>query len=88
MDGKDTVNTAALPNIKVLRSFRLNGEHLPVGTVVSKDDFPNAGDWAELCTMTPQSATQTDDDVRREPTPRELAGKSDRNAKSATTKMP
>lgn len=67
-------------NLRVLRSFRLNGEHIEAGSVISKDDFgDDKGAWSELCVMNPQTCTQTDDPLHREPTARE---------KAAAKKMP
>lgn len=60
-------------NLLVLRPFRLNGEHIEPGSVVSKDDFAEKGDWSELCVMTPQTCTQTDDPVKRVASPRDRA---------------
>ena len=65
-----------LPNLLVLRPFRLNGEHVAAGSIIPKSAFANTGDWCELCVMVPQTATQTDD------------AKADKNAPRATTKMP
>lgn len=58
-------------NLLVLRPFRLNGEHIELGSVISKDEFADKGDWSELCVMTPQTCTQTDEAVTRTPSPRE-----------------
>ena len=77
---------ADLPNLKVLRPFRLKGEHIEPGSVVSKSDFENAGDWAELVTMTPQTCTQTDEKPTVVPGPKDRG--LDRNAKRGENKMP
>lgn len=60
-------------NLLVLRPFRLNGEHIEPGSIISKDEFADKGDWSELCVMTPQTCTQTDEAVTRVPSPRERA---------------
>jgi hypothetical protein len=67
-------------NLRVLRPFRLNGEHIEAGSVISKDEFgegkhQDIGAWSELCVMNPQTCTQTDDDLVRVPSPREAAAK-------------
>jgi hypothetical protein len=55
-------------NLRVLRAFRLNGEHIAAGSVIPKSDFgDDKGAWSELCIMTPQTCTQTDDAVSRLP---------------------
>lgn len=61
-------DTKVLPNVKVLVSFRLKGEHQPVGRVISKADFaaygePNTGDWQNLVHMNPARAEETDEAV-------------------------
>jgi len=50
-------------NIKALRDFRLNGEAVVKGQVVSKKDFPNKSDWQNICHMTPARAEETSDAV-------------------------
>ena len=35
-------------NLRVLVDILINGEHVATGTVVSKDDFKNKGDWQNL----------------------------------------
>ena len=53
-----------LPNIKVVKSFRLKGKGLPVGTVVAKTDFAKKSDWQNLCQMDPAPrAEETDEKV-------------------------
>jgi hypothetical protein len=78
-----TVVTGKEANLRVLRPFRLNGEHIEPGSVVSKDEFADKGDWSELCVMTPQTCTQTDDPVTRAPSPRERAAAPTKGGKSA-----
>jgi hypothetical protein len=86
-----------LPNLLVLRSFRLRGEHIEAGSVIPKSAFVAAdgtedkGTWSELCSQMPQTCTQTDMAEHIEPTARELraaAAQTDRNAKSGATRMP
>ena len=81
-----------LPNLRVLRSFRLNGEHVEVGSIIAKSMFTmpdgteDKGTWSELCSQMPQTCTQTDDPERYEPSPRErmvLDAGNDRNAPAA-----
>ena len=72
------VVTGKEKNLRVLRPFRLNGEHIEPGSVISKNDFgegkhQDTGAWSELCSMNPQTCTQTDDDLVRVPSPRERA---------------
>jgi len=66
---KDPFNDPKKPNIELVRSVRLKGEHLQgrnpedkgsVGQVVSKKDFPNNDSWKNLCHMEPVRAEQTD----------------------------
>ncbi len=85
-----------LPNLLVLRSFRLNGEHVEVGSVIAKSDFHNSeggedkGTWSELVSMAPQTCTQTDAPVSRVPTARErnAEASTDRNAPAGKNRMP
>ena len=63
-------------NLRVLLSFRLKGEHIQAGSVIAKSEFgDDKGAWSELCTMTPQTCTQTDDALVRVPGPRDRAPK-------------
>lgn len=60
------VVTGKEKNLRVLRSFRLNGEHVAAGSVIPKSDFgDDKGAWSELCVQNPQTCTQTDDKVKR-----------------------
>lgn len=62
------VVTGKEKNLRVLRSFRLDGEHVAVGSVIPKSDFgDDKGAWSELCVQNPQTCTQTDDAVSRLP---------------------
>lgn len=53
-------NDKSLKNLRVLREFRLKGVAQPVGSVIAKSDFDNAGDYMNLCAMNPPRAEQTD----------------------------
>lgn len=77
-------------NLLVLRPFRLNGEHIEPGSIISKDKFADKGDWSELCVMTPQTCTQTDDPVTRALSPRErnAAPKRGKAVETVTPAMP
>jgi hypothetical protein len=85
-----------LPNLLVLRSFRLRGEHIEAGSVIPKSAFvspdgtEDKGTWSELCSQMPQTCTQTDAAEHIEPSPREraAAAASDRNAKGGSNRMP
>jgi hypothetical protein len=48
-------------NLKVLRAIRIEGEHIEVGTVISKTAFESRGDWYDLCEMTPPRLEETDE---------------------------
>ena len=80
------VVTGKEKNLLVLRPFRLNGEHIEPGSIISKDEFgegkhQDTGAWSELCSMNPQTCTQTDDEPFRAPSPREAAMKPTKAAK-------
>ena len=80
------VVTSKEKNLRVLRPFRLNGEHIEPGSVISKDEFgegkhQDTGAWSELCSMNPQTCTQTDDEPIRVQSPREAAAKPGKPAK-------
>lgn len=51
------------PNLLVLRDFRLNGAAVHEGSVISKKEFDNSGDWLNLCAMKPPRVEQTDEKV-------------------------
>lgn len=53
----------SLPNLTVLRDIRVKGVARVKGTVISKKEFDNAGDWLNLCAMKPARLEQTDDKV-------------------------
>ncbi len=51
-------------NIKAVGAFRLKGETIQVGQVVSKSDFPSKQAWQNLCHMSPKPrAEETSDPV-------------------------
>ena len=58
-------NDKKLPNVKALRSFMLKGKKGQKGDIVAKSDFPNTGDFMNLCAMTPARAEQTSDKVSK-----------------------
>lgn len=54
------------PNIRVLRDFMLAGRgKVRAGDIVAKADFKSAGDYMNLCAMTPPRAEQTADKPKR-----------------------
>ncbi len=62
------------PNILVLREFRLDGKAVKKGSVISKKEFANNGDWLNLCAMKPARAEQTDEKVGSAPAPASKRG--------------
>lgn len=59
MSKKDPYNDPKLPNLVVLRSFRLSGDAVPVGAVIAKSDFSSTGEWQNLAHMTPPKVEET-----------------------------
>lgn len=53
------------PNVKVLEGFRMNGEHVGAGAVISKAAFEQKADWQNLVGMTPPVLEETDAKLRR-----------------------
>ena len=82
------LSTTSLPNLLVLRSFRLKGEHIEAGSVIPKSAFvaqdgtEDKGTWSELCSQQPQTCTQTDEPILVVPSAR------DRNAAAGAVRMP
>ena len=76
-------NDKKLPNIKALRNFMLKGKKVNAGDVVAKSDFPNTGDFMNLCAMTPARAEQTDAKVGKAP-----RGKAGQAAKPKAAEAP
>jgi len=50
-------------NLQVLRAIRIKGQHVAVGSVISKSAFENKGDWDDLCKMTPAKLKEVDSKV-------------------------
>lgn len=54
-------------NLLILKEIRIGGKPQPVGSVIAKGDFPNKGDWQNLCNMTPARCIETDAPVAGAP---------------------
>lgn len=55
-----------MANIRILQSIRIQGDHVPAGTVLSTADLPD-GLWQTLCGMEPARAEETSDPVGAAP---------------------
>ena len=55
-----------MANIRILQAIRVNGDHVPAGTVMSTTDLPD-GLWQTLCGMEPPRAEETTDKVGTAP---------------------
>ena len=55
-----------LPNVEALVEFRLKGEVVKKGAVVSKKSFAQKADWQNLVHMEPARCKETDAKVRAE----------------------
>lgn len=64
-----------LNNIRALASFRLKGEVIAVGQVVSKGDFAKKADWQNLCNMNPKPRAEETDDAVGKPKAAKAGGK-------------
>ena len=53
----------ALPNVKALKQFRMNGKVVVVGQVVAKSDFKQKSDWQNLAHMDKPRVEETADKV-------------------------
>lgn len=61
----DDFHDTTLPNLEVVRPFRLKGDALQVGDIVRKKDFPNKASMLNLLHMDPERVKETDETPRR-----------------------
>ncbi len=69
----DELDDKNKPNVEALRSFRLKGQPVRKGDVISKDLFPNRKVWMNLEHMEPPKLRQTSKQVG--PASREIEDK-------------